>query len=97
MTYRFEDDEVQTGKLRDRPGSWASIAEFVPLIAGGQTEEEAIHQLHPVFEARERALQSHGEPLPLPGSGKRVPPFAPNEHHAMPCHTREVIEHERIP
>lgn len=79
MTYRFEDYEVQTGKLRDRPGYWASIEEFGSLIADDQTEEEAMHKLRLVFEARVHYLQSRGEPLPLPGSGKRLPTFAPND------------------
>jgi predicted RNase H-like HicB family nuclease len=79
MTYRFEDYDIKTGELRDRPGYWASIEEFASLIADGQTEEEAFHKLLPKFQERVHALQSHGEPLPLPGSGKRVPTFAPND------------------
>jgi predicted RNase H-like HicB family nuclease len=78
-TYRFEDYDIKTGKLRYRPGYWASIEEFASLIADGQTEEEAIHKLHPKFEERVQFLQSRREPLPLPGSGKRVPTFAPND------------------
>jgi hypothetical protein len=39
MTYRFEDYAIQTGKLRDRPGCWASIEEFGSLIADGQVEQ----------------------------------------------------------
>src|SRR5437588_7588422 len=78
-TYRFEDYDVQTGKLRDRPGYWASIEEFASLIADGQTEEEARHKLRPKFHERVQVLQRRGEPLPLPGSGKRVPTFAPND------------------
>jgi predicted RNase H-like HicB family nuclease len=79
MTYRFEDYNVQTGKRRDRPGYWASIEEFASLIADGQTEEEARGKLRPQFHERVQLLQSRGEPLPLPGSGKRVPTFAPND------------------
>src|SRR5205823_14184161 len=78
-TYRFEDYDIKTGKLRYRPGYWASIEEFASLIADGQTEEEAIHKLRPKFEERVQFLQSRREPLPLPGSGKRVPTFAPKD------------------
>lgn len=79
MTYRFEDYAIKTGKLRDRPGYWASIEEFASLIADGVTEEEARHKLRPKFDERVQLLQSRGEQLPLPGSGKRVPGFAPND------------------
>ena len=79
MTYRFEDYDIQTGKFRDRPVYWASIEEFGSLIAEGQTEEEAIHKLLPKFQERVYELQSHGKPLPLPGSGKPVFTFAPND------------------
>jgi len=79
MTYRLEDYDIQTGKLRDRPGYWASIEEFASLIADGQTEEEAIHRLRAKFVERAHLLQRRGEPLPFPGSGKRVPTFAPND------------------
>lgn len=77
--YRFEDYDVKIGELRNRRGYWASIEEFGSLIADGQTEEEAMHKLRPKFEERARWLQSRGEPLPLPGSGKRLPTFAPND------------------
>ena len=79
MAYRFEDYSIQTGKLRDRLGYWASIEEFGSLIADGQTKEEAVHQLRRKFEERVQLLQSRGESLPFPGSGKRVPTFAPND------------------
>ena len=79
LTYRFEDYDIKTGKLRHRPGYWASIEEFASLIAEGQTEEEAINTLLLEFQERVHALQNHGEPLPLPGSGKPVFTFAPND------------------
>lgn len=79
MAYRFEDYHVKTGKLRNRPGYWASIEEFGSLIADGQTEEEAIRKLRPKFEERMYFLQSRGEPPPLPESGKRMSTFAPND------------------
>ncbi|TMC56882.1 MAG: hypothetical protein E6J21_14715, partial [Chloroflexota bacterium] len=60
-TYRFEDYDIKTGKLRYRPGYWASIEEFASLIADGQTEEEAIHKLRPKFEERVQFLQSRRE------------------------------------
>jgi predicted RNase H-like HicB family nuclease len=69
MTYRFEDYAIHIGKLRDRPGYWASIEEFGSLVADGVTEEEARHKLRPKFDERVQWLQSRGEPLPLPGSG----------------------------
>jgi predicted RNase H-like HicB family nuclease len=79
MTYRFEDYAIKTGKLRDRPGYWASIEEFASLIADGLTGEETRRKLRPRFDERVQLLQSRGEPLPLPGSGKRVPRLAPND------------------
>jgi predicted RNase H-like HicB family nuclease len=79
MTYHFEDYAIRTGKLRYRPGYWASIEEFGSLIADGLTEEEARRKLRPKFDERVQLLQSRGEPLPLPGSGKRVPKLAAND------------------
>ncbi len=49
------------------------------MIADGATEEEARRKLRPRFDERVQLLQSRGEQLPLPGSGKRVPGFAPND------------------
>ena len=77
MTYRFEDYAIKTGKLRYRSGYWASIEEFASLVADGPTEEEATSKLRPRFNERVQLLQHRGEPLPRPGSGKRVPKLAP--------------------
>ena len=79
MTYHFEDYDIKTGKYQYRSIYWASIEEFASLKAEGQTEEEARHKLRPKFTERVQLLQSRGEPLPLPGSGKQVLTFAPND------------------
>ncbi|HCI78809.1 MAG TPA: hypothetical protein DHW02_03880 [Ktedonobacter sp.] len=77
--YSFEDYKVLTGKIRDRDVFYAFIEEFGLLVAEGQSQEQAIHELKEKFLQRVEALLKEGEPLPVPGSGKRAIRFASNQ------------------
>jgi predicted RNase H-like HicB family nuclease len=76
---RFETYRIKTGYTNAGHVPYASIDEFFALTATGETHDEAIWNLRPKFEERVRQMQERGEPIPLPGSGKAKPQFAPND------------------
>ena len=76
---RFEDYRIHTGYTNAGHVLYASIREFFSLIATGETRDEAIWNLRPVFEERVRQMKETGEPIPLPGNGRAKPRFAPND------------------
>jgi predicted RNase H-like HicB family nuclease len=76
---RFENYRIQTGHTNADHTPYAAIEEFFALSATGETRNDAIRNLKPKFEERIRQMKERGEPIPLPGSGKGVPRFAPND------------------
>ncbi|MBN1362699.1 MAG: hypothetical protein JW993_19025 [Sedimentisphaerales bacterium] len=76
---RFENYRIQTGYTNADHTPYAAIEEFFALSALGKTHDEAISNLRPKFEERVKLMKDRGEPIPLPGSGKGIPRFAPND------------------
>jgi len=76
---KFENYRIHTGYTRAGHVPYASIREFPFLMATGETHNEAIWNLRPIFEERIRQMKERGEPVPLPGSGRAKARFAPND------------------
>lgn len=76
---KFENYRIKTGYTRADHVPYASIEEFFSLITIGTTHDEAIRNLRPEFEERVRLMKERGEPIPLPGSGRAKPRFAPSD------------------
>jgi len=76
---KFENYKIKTGYTNAGHVPYASIEEFFALVATGEAHAEAIWNLRQVFEERVQQMKERGEPIPLPGSGKGKPKFAPND------------------
>jgi hypothetical protein len=79
MKHRFEDYTLRVGRTNAGNLPYASLDEFVCLVATGKTQEQAVEQLREAYAERLKFHQETGKPVPVPGSGPGVPAFAPDD------------------